>query len=942
MSQHQALIHSLEGGVDRKTLKRIQQRFMEINQGRLLRARAALATRQQLFLDLLPLLFMENHPLLPGFVSYQTPAGISRYEPDKSVLDEAHRLTRSFRYRRKPGRPCRIYSLFLMGSCGSLAHSGRSDLDIWVCHAPDLSERERVELQHKCTLLEKWAQPFNLEVHFFLMDDEKFRNRQHQSELSGDDCGSSQHSLLLDEFYRTALLLAGRYPIWWLIPPGDEAQYDHFAGRLREQRYIAADETVDFGGITEIPAGEFVGAGLWQMFKGLESPFKSVLKLMLTELYASRSDELISMTFKRRVYQGEESLDALDPYILLYRKLETYLSNKAQWQRLELVRKALYFKVGKRLSQRPRRSRSWQRGVMEQLTQDWQWDPDTLADLDRHHQWKVDRVANERAILVSQLMHSYRFLSQYSRDADSGTLISQRDMQLLGRRLYAAFERRANKLPRINPGISGDMAESNLTLVYREGQIAEWQLFRGALKHHELDLQPPLKQAPSLVSLLGWCHFNKVIDSSTHLSLFPGNSALTEHELQLLLQALKKHLPVFYAPMDDDTYLQPSRPSRVLMLVNVGTDPMADSSRRNFHLLSNRTDSLGFSALRANHVLTIDQLSVNSWNEWTTTRFEGPEALLHCLREYLSQCDSTEPPELVIRCYCRNRAQQIQDRVNELFADIGRHLLGNQSAPSRYILQVEHHFHVLQQLPQTTLRSLENEAALIEFLGQPQPLFSPILVDRYALRDSLLSLLLGRNEAGRIQLFYQPPSDRNPIQLYLLDERGSLLHQTIHHHDLQPVLVQIYRFLQRVIFRLNAHPEHPEGVLTSDSIEFYEIDARSDFVARQLRRVTPPQQSDRPYLEVQVIIELDSEEAERLSIFCDEREFSPFAYDEQQLEAAAEYIVQQRQGRERYPCYITDVDLPLQAGEQPLQSIHYLQRKWEIEALLDQAQQQGR
>ncbi|WP_426415896.1 class I adenylate cyclase [Aestuariirhabdus sp. LZHN29] len=935
MSQHHhALIHSLEGGVDRKTLKRIQQRFMEINQGRLQRARDGLATRQQLFLDLLPLLFMENHPLLPGFVSYQTPAGISRYEPDKRILNEASRLTRSFRYRRKPNRQCRIYSLFLMGSCGSLAHSGRSDLDIWVCHAPDLSEQERKELQHKCTLIEKWAQPFNLEVHFFLMDDEKFRHRQHQAELSGEDCGSSQHSLLLDEFYRTALLLAGRYPIWWLIPPGDETHYDHYAQRLRDKRYIHDDETVDFGGLTEIPAGEFVGAGLWQMFKGLESPYKSVLKLMLTELYASRSDELISMTFKRRVYQGEDSLDALDPYILLYHKLEHYLRVKEQWQRLELVRKALYFKVGKRLSIRPRRARSWQRGVLEQLATAWEWDSDTLADLDNHNQWKVDRVTEERSVLVSQLMHSYRFLSEFSRGADSDTLISQRDMQLLGRRLYAAFERRANKIPRLNPGISQDMAEANLSLVYHDSPSPEWQLFRGALKHDELSHHSPLKQAPSMISLLGWCHFNRVIDNSTYLSLFPGNSALTEHELQLLLQALKHHLPLASAPVDDDTYLQPSRPQNVLLLINAGVDPMATSSRRNVHLLSSRTDSLGFSALRANHVITIDQLTVNSWNEWSVTRFEGPDALVHCLREHLSLSANAHPPQPTIRCYCRNRSQQIQDRVSELFTDIRHHLQHGRHDHCRYILQVEHHFHVLQQYPQARVRSFEDERSLIGFLGQAQHGFSPIVVDRHALTDSILSLLLPHNEAGRIQLFYQQFHGQK-IHLYLLDERGSLLRQTLPHGDLQQVLAQIYRFLQRVVFRLNAHPEQPQGPFTSDSIELYEIDARSDYAPRQLRPVTPPQQSDAPYMEVQVIIELDADDAERLTIFCGEREFNSFEYGSRQLEAAADYILQQRHGRERYPCYITDVDLPLPQGGDTLQSIQYLQRKRDIEALLD-------
>ncbi|MCL6416127.1 class I adenylate cyclase [Aestuariirhabdus sp. Z084] len=935
MSQTKSLIDSLEGGVDRKTLKRIQQRFMEINQGRLLRARDGLSQRQQLFLDLLPLLFMENHPLLPGFVTYKTPAGISRYEPDKRVLREANRLSRSFRYSRKPHRQRSIYSLFLMGSCGSLAHSNRSDLDVWVCHAPDLKTAQQDELQRKCTLIELWAVSFNLEVHFFLMDDEKFRHRQHHKELSGEDCGSAQHSLLLDEFYRTALLLAGRYPIWWLIPPDDEHRYQHHTQRLREQRYIQPDETVDFGGITEIPPGEFVGAGMWQMFKGLASPYKSVLKLMLTELYASRTDELISITFKRRIYAGETSLDALDPYILLYQKLERYLLGTEHLDRLELVRKALYFKVGKRLSQTPRRSRSWQRNVLEQLIQTWQWQPQQLRDLDQHNQWKVDRVLQERAALVSQLMHSYRFLNQYGHNHQEG-LISQRDMQLLGRRLYAAFERRANKLPVINPGISEDMSESNLSIVCHGQKPAEWRLYRGALKHQDLDRQPILKRTHSIVQLLAWCHLNRILDSSSSVSLFPGNSALTEYELQQIINALRQTLPVETTSIDDDTYLEPSRPSTVLLVINAGIDPMKASSERNVHLLSNRTDSLGFSAMRANQVITIDQLCINSWNEWSLSRFEGPDALVHCLQEYLNQTNPQSPPELNIRCYCRNRAQPIQDRVTTLFADTQRHLLSPDThSRGRYLLQVEHQFHLFQMHQQVTVRSLEDEAALVLLLGQPQTEFSPLLVDRYALQDSPLSLVLPRNEAGKIQLFYQQLRAQDRIRFYLLDERGSLLCQTSVHGDLQRVLEQLYRFLQRLLFRLNAHLEQQANDLPTMSIELYELVASSDFGPKQLRAVSPPPANPHPYLEIQVIIGLDSEGEEQATLFCGEREFNPLDYEGKQLQAAADFIRTQHRGRELSRCYITDLAMPLSLNGERLQSIHYLQRKRDIETQLN-------
>ena len=63
---------------------------------------------------------------------------------------------------------------------------------------------------------------------------------------------------------------------------------------------------------------------MWQLFKGIESPYKSVLKRLLTEVYASEHPrvECLSLRFKQAVYEGRLDLDELDPYIVVYRRLK--------------------------------------------------------------------------------------------------------------------------------------------------------------------------------------------------------------------------------------------------------------------------------------------------------------------------------------------------------------------------------------------------------------------------------------------------------------------------------------------------------------------------------------------------------------------------------------------------------------------------------------------
>lgn len=73
-----------------------------------------------------------------------------------------------------------------------------------MCHQSRLDGEERQLLQRKCSLLESWAASLGVEVSFFLIDENRFRHNESGS-LGGEDCGSTQHILLLDEFYRTAV-----------------------------------------------------------------------------------------------------------------------------------------------------------------------------------------------------------------------------------------------------------------------------------------------------------------------------------------------------------------------------------------------------------------------------------------------------------------------------------------------------------------------------------------------------------------------------------------------------------------------------------------------------------------------------------------------------------------------------------------------------------------
>jgi adenylate cyclase class 1 len=379
-------------GFDKAQANAVVKRFLAYNQYRFDRTQAAMSERQRAFLEVLPLLYHVNHEKLPGFVDHECPCGVARFSPSKDCLRSAASISTGFQYQqRRNGQP-RVKSLFIMGSCGSLGHNGGSDLDIWLCHESDITSEGLVLLQQKATAIEQWGETLGLEVHFFLMDAQKFV-RGERNELGQEDCGSAQHHLLLDEFYRTSILVAGCYPLWWMVPVENEDLYEDFVYRLQKQGFINSEEVVDFGGIGEIPAGEFVGAGMWQLYKAIASPYKSILKLFLTEAYASTYPNTVplSLDLKRHIFNETKAIELLDPYLLLHDRLENYLIERDELARVELVRRCIYFKSNIPMGQATRR-KHWKRDLLKPLIRSWGWTDGHLLHLDNRAQWHVNFV----------------------------------------------------------------------------------------------------------------------------------------------------------------------------------------------------------------------------------------------------------------------------------------------------------------------------------------------------------------------------------------------------------------------------------------------------------------------------------------------------------------------------------------------------------------------
>ena len=95
------------------------------------------------------------------------------------------------------------------------------------------------------------------------------------------------------------------------------------------------------------------------------------------------------------------------------------------------------------------------------------------------------------------------------------------------------------------------------------------------------------------------------------------------------------------------------------------------------------------------------------------------------------------------------------------------------------------------------------------------------------------------------------------------------------------------------------------------------------------------------FFNVQAIGDGSTEARLKFTIYCNQEEFSELEYGDQLYFEVARHILSQRKSNERYPCYLTDLELaksdstPFPPGS--LQTIHYLRQKSRLEKRLNHA-----
>ncbi len=899
-----------EHGLGRKELMQVRRRFQALHQQRLKKLEDDLSSQQKDFLQIIPLLFHINHSALPGYVCADVPAGLPDYHPDRQTLLVAKKFSRAFEYEKRALRSIPVEALYLMGSVGTIGQSVNSDLDFWLCHAHNLTDEEKDLLQKKAELIEKVGMDYGLEVHFFLMDAVAFKMGQ-KLKISSESSGSTQHYLLLEEFYRSAILVAGRAPMWWLVPVEEEYRYNDYVQMLIDKRFIDSYEFVDFGGMQHIPPQEFFGAAHWQLYKGIESPYKAILKIVLMEAYTADFPEIpwLCLVSKKAVFEGssDELLD-IDPYLLIYRQVESYLISRGHDERLELARRCFYFKVNLPLSRMRRNNTHWRTVKLKRLVEEWGWSDGELATLDARDNWKLEKVLRERNILVRELSHSYRVLMNFARNNAATAGINPVELNLLGRKLYAALEKRPGKIDFINPGISRDLLEQQVCFSQEKVDGMErWSLYRRSPDNDPL--AEPLKTTVSLLELIAWCYCNKVINRNVQILLRPENCPVTINEIRQMIDKVRQIVVLRKKSKPDIADLG----KKAVMIfssgfVNIGIDPLEKFSRAGLQLTSSQTDALSYSATHMNLAQRIEQLSLNSWGEIEVHAYQDSEGVLESLCRFLqSMQQSRKRYYQQFLGFGGMRSQSIASRLGELVEElVNCFFKSGPGLQSRYLMKIDRRIACIEYNNNNFNYLLfDSNPELYEFLGDYHVGFRPVVFDPLVLADHPLPVIYSKNRKDIVQLFCWKLE--NGTQLFVLDESGALFFQFVKNADPSLLMVQQQRFLKSLFDR--------QALLSADAAarqlfyhpEYFRVEKKNEGNWKVSKTQLPMAPVIDEYIDLQLIVGSDPDTLSSYSIMCGDREFDYLILANEIYTEVAAYVLRLRRDAATYPVYLTAI-----------------------------------
>lgn len=554
-----------------------EMKFIRQNRYSLLTAFDIFKPRQADLFQIIPYLLHENITL-PGIgndFEKETPHGIFDYHPDPETIEIISKHARGKKSSPEPFKNPAIEGLFTIGSIGSVAQSDDSDIDYWVCIDEERFTGDEIALlEKKLRIVEQYAWvEFHIQVTFFKVDIIKARNNDF-GDSTIESSGSAQAMLLKEEFYRTMIHVAGKLPLWSVLPT---AFSKNFYNAILTLVHSLPDffRYIDLGDIHSIPTGEFFGASIWQMFKSLKSPFKSMLKMALLEKYVGEYDRkpLLCNIYKDEWMNSGVNLKLAqnDAYHILVDNLLNYFETSGDIESGSLLLTCFFLKLGvSKPGDIDNTIFGLRKILLERCMAKWGWTREKMFRIGDYESWPYKNIVGLSNLLEAYMIKKYKAMTKaFENLPDAETLISAEDRTALGRKVYSELSRQPGKISKVLLVSKSSLHFSGLHLKYNRtpGGKISWDLINKTSK--AADGSETLITADSIEEIGAWLMINGIYNDTSMINLMPNPTPVTTDDIRKLFKTLHDYFkPLIHKPVNFDHLLKKDAMAGLFVSVN--------------------------------------------------------------------------------------------------------------------------------------------------------------------------------------------------------------------------------------------------------------------------------------------------------------------------------------------------------------------------------------
>ena len=460
-----------------------------------------------------------------------------------------------------------ILGLYHIGSLGTFTQSQGSDFDFWIIIDKKKFSKKRFQcFENKLDAVLKYCrEAYQQEVSFFVIDQKDVRNNCY-SLFDDPEILNAPRVFLKEEFYRTFLMIAGKIPVWCVLPDLNDTgknSRQNIDGTIA-QVLSMYDDLIDLGQISLIPMEDVLKGLLWHICKSEQDPVKAIIKATMIFSYGfskyNHKKLLCDKIKKGYSMAGIDDFSA-DPYKLLFDQILEF-HEKEDPKGLNLIKNAIFFRLCEYPDVKIPEQGTPKRNLLQKYIHLWNLNQNQVGKLLSYPSWSE----SEKLVLEKAFLHRLAFMYNHAVKETERQKIAidfgkeKRNRIVLKNKIRTRLNRNPHKIPECSTYLKRKKYIHH-GIIKTKGF---WQLNARLESGQEID---NLYSHSNLLGVLGWILENRLYNRhmasmtiESDLNLFESLSdPVDPDKLYLAFQPLK--------PISDRNFEKDPFTEKILVLL---------------------------------------------------------------------------------------------------------------------------------------------------------------------------------------------------------------------------------------------------------------------------------------------------------------------------------------------------------------------------------------